>query len=309
MKTLVHIGWPKTGTTWLQERFFVEALGYSQVLQRDDITRHFVLPDQLDFDPRVVRRALEAALSSADQQGLCPVLSHERLAGVFRSHLESIVFGQRLIASLDDMAVLIVVREQRNAMLAAWQQYVRGGGAPATGPAVRSLVDYYGNEETRESLLPPLGDLNYFRYDRLASWYRNELGPERVLVLPLEQLRHDPLSFQQRIHQFALGRDRPERAAVDPVNSAWAPVTYGLKRRLNYVGDRRRLPVSSSSPYWIARSMSDRFDEVVPPKARQLGHLRQVEIIEKIAGDSFVESNQRLASMVTWDPQNYGYMA
>lgn len=305
---LVHIGWPKTGTTWLQEQFFVEAHGYAQLMSRDRTIRELVLPDQIGFDPALLREALTDESRGVTQRGLYPVISHERLAGVFHNRLESVVLGERLIQSVPDMRVLIVVREQRNAMLAAWQQYVRNGGAPDSGPSVRSLTDYYGNDQTRASVLPPPGDLKYFQYDRLISWFSERLGVERVLVLPLEMLRSEPAAFQQRINRFTHGVESPTLAGAQAVNKAWAPVTYGLKRRLNYVGDRKRVSHSQRSPYQLAMAASYKFDSALPSAVRRVGEEKQRRLVGVLAGRNFAASNRKLATMVDWNPQEYGYM-
>ena len=306
METLVHIGWPKTGTTWLQEKVFVESLGYIQPLSRDDIIRGFVLPDQLTFDAEDLRQRWERRRHELSE-GLVPVISHERLCGVLHNRLESVVLGERVVSTVRDAKILIVVREQRSAMLAAWQQYVRSGGSPESGPAVRSLSDYFGDEATRRSVLPPPGYFRYFEYDRLVDWYTQQVGPSRVLVLPLELLRRSPSDFLDRIHTFS-GAQAATRPDPEVSNEAWAPASYGIKRWLNYVGDRSHYSPSERSRYQVVMSAVYKLDAVLPSFARTLGAASMRTSVETIAGSHFVASNRRLQGMVPWDPEEFGYM-
>ena len=314
--TLVHIGWPKTATTWLQRKVFVESCGYRQVFleasgdeleARSNLVRTFVLPDQLEFDAGAVQRALKPALAAAEADGLIPVLSHELLCGSFENRLQAVVVAERLAATFPDLKVLIAVREQRAAMLARWQQYVRGAGNPASGPPVKSLRSFYGDAATRASDIPPLGDLRFFEYDRLVSWYIDRLGEANVLVLPMESLRADSAAFFAAVQRFsrAEASQPPDMSAT---NEAWAPLTYAAKRQLNRFSHRKRYRAGPRTSYHALRLASERFDAALPPWARQLGRSRGGRLVEELAGRHYVESNRRLQELVAWDLSEYGYM-
>jgi hypothetical protein len=306
MSTLVHIGWPKTATTWLQEKVFLEELGYVQPFSREDVIRDLVLPDQLAFDVDDVRRRWDGRLLELSQD-LVPVISHERLCGVLQNRLESVVIGERILSAVRDPKILIVVREQRAAMLAAWQQYVRSGGSPESGPAVRGLRDYYGTETWRRSVLPPPGDLRYFEYHRLVEWYVGRLGPSRVLVLPFELLRRAPDEFYGKVSEFSGAESaRPPDGMAS--NQAWAPVSYSVKRWFNYVGDRSHVTSGRWSRYQLVMSAAYKFDASLPAFVRHLGANSMRTSVEAMAGSHFRNSNRRLGKVVSWDPEEFGYM-
>jgi hypothetical protein len=306
MNALVHIGWPKTGTTWLQSEVFLEKLGYVQPFSRGEVIREFVLPDQLNFSAGHLQRLWEARLRVSP--GYVPVISHERLCGVLQNRLESVIFGERIVSGIPDSKILIVVREQRAAMLASWQQYIRDGGNPGTGPAVRSLQDYFGDDASRRSVLPPPGDLRYFEYHRLIEWYVHRLGPSRVLVLPFELLRRSPDDFLSRLGDFSGAPHGMGRPSPIVSNEAWAPISYRLKRWLNYVGDRSRYSRSRWSRYQVVMSAAYKFDKLLPHSVRQIGSTQMRLSVETIAGRHFVNSNRRLGEMVPWTPEEFGYM-
>ena len=56
----------------------------------------------------------------------------------------------------------------------------------------------------------PLFDLRYFEYHHLIRYYRELVGPERLLVLAYEQLATDPYAFAAQIGRFA-GVSVPEK--------------------------------------------------------------------------------------------------
>jgi hypothetical protein len=306
VETLVHIGWPKTATTWLQEKVFSERHGYAQPLSREEIIRQFVLPDQLAFDPEELRRSLERRTRELSR-GLVPVITHERLCGALHNRLESVVIGERVVSCVPEAKILIVVREQRSAMLAAWQQYVRSGGSPESGPAVRSLKDYFGDQAMRRSVLPPPGYLGYFEYDRLVAWYQRQVGVSRVLVLSLELLRRHPGQFLALVHEFS---GTPSAELPDPIasNGAWAPSSYVLKRWLNYLGDRSHYTRSRRTRYQAVMSAVYQFDDHLPSPLRSVGAPSMRRSVEMMAASHFVPSNRRLRELVPWDPEEFGYM-
>ena len=47
---LIHLGFYKTATTWLQDKFFIPKHGYSQAYSQMDIQRLFVDPQPFRFD-------------------------------------------------------------------------------------------------------------------------------------------------------------------------------------------------------------------------------------------------------------------
>ncbi len=80
--TLLHIGYHKTATTWLQEALFNNTEnGFYSPWNRGQITEDFVKPNALTFDPLITRARYENGISKAVQNNVIATLSHERLSG------------------------------------------------------------------------------------------------------------------------------------------------------------------------------------------------------------------------------------
>jgi len=80
---LIHIGYHKSGSSWLQQHLFSrESAGFGWLGKTaGSPVRRFVDDDPLDFDASSLRQALEPLLEGPRGRGLLPVLSMERLSG------------------------------------------------------------------------------------------------------------------------------------------------------------------------------------------------------------------------------------
>src|SRR5215218_3260160 len=77
MRPLLHIGYHKTGTTWLQRRVFRNAeAGFSFVGKPKALRLALVVAEPLGLEPEVAREAFEPGIRRAQERSLVPVLSH-----------------------------------------------------------------------------------------------------------------------------------------------------------------------------------------------------------------------------------------
>src|SRR5581483_5513217 len=192
---LIHIGYHKTATSWLQKRAFSSAaLGFALVEPRRLLNEQVAAPHDLDFDPDRCRAFFEPRLDEARLAGLVPVLSTERLCGdVLYGAYDSVLIAERLAATWPEAKIAIVIREQREMVVASYQQYVRAGGQ-------LRFEQYARRPPARGRYLLPFV-VPHFEYDRLIGHYRRLFGAEEVLVLPFELFRRE-----------AARRDRGEAA-------------------------------------------------------------------------------------------------
>ena len=110
MRPLLHIGYHKTGSTFLQRRVFPEP-GFSLVARAKALRPTFVEGDPFGFDARVAREAFRLGIERAQQEGLVPVLSAERLSGNPHSGgYDSKQIAERLAATFPEARVLAILR-------------------------------------------------------------------------------------------------------------------------------------------------------------------------------------------------------
>ena len=200
VKLLIHVGYPKTGSSWIQKSLFQNSsAGFAPLFGIDSITRgaimkFLILPNALAFDPAQSLKHFQPAILEVTTGGLVPVLSHERLAGTPHSGgYDSKELTNRLAEVFPRAKVLLVIREQRSMIVSTYKQYVRNGG-----PCSLRIYLHPPRSDGRM----PLFDFQYFEYHRLVGYYQELFGLSNVLVLPYELFRDYPKEFGSRIMAF-----------------------------------------------------------------------------------------------------------
>lgn len=178
---LIHVGYHKTATTWMQRRLFLPALGYQQIMDHEEVFAHFVRPHGFAYDAAAAALAVTRAVAAAPQD-VVPVISSEILCGhPFYGARESTEVAQRLHAAAPHARILISIREQVGAISSTYMQFLQRGGelTPQAFFAEAPVVGY------------PAFSHAHFRYDRFLRLYADLFGAENVLVCNQEQLVKD----------------------------------------------------------------------------------------------------------------------
>lgn len=299
---LIHVGYHKTGTTWLQRQLFPrEDLGYCPVgisVAETD----FVHVNDLDFDAARYRREAAPPLAAATAAGLIPVISHERLSGNPHSGgYDSVRLAERLRAVFPDARILIVFREQRAMILSSYAQYVRvGGGCTLDGYL-------FPANATRQ----PMFSFDHFCYHRLIECYRRLFGVDRVLALPFEQLRRDPRGFVAAIARFAGGRIADDLPFDRSENKSLGAIALIAKRSVNPFLVRDS--VNGNGPFAIARAgrvaaaLAGVVDRAAPDAWNRAIQARWKARIAEVARGRYDASNAVTAALTGVDLGALGY--
>ncbi|MGH9152787.1 MAG: hypothetical protein ACRD03_10405 [Acidimicrobiales bacterium] len=302
---LLHIGYHKTATSWLQERLFQDAAGcFVSPWSRAEIVERFIRVNAFQFDPTPARAWFSEGIAAALGRGLVPVLSHEQLAGNAHSggH-NSKANADRLGAVLPGARVLIVIREQRSMVVSVYKQYVRACG-------VASIERYMHPPRRGNDRGIPLFDAAFLEYHHLIGYYRGLFGDQNVLVLPFEAFQRDAARFVDDVVAFA-GATSPRALCFGAVNSTISAASLALKRRVNMVLVRDALnPLAPVDSLRVAASVKegfDRADRFVPASLRR----RSDERLRRYVGDELAgryrDSNRVTAALTGVDLGAYGY--
>lgn len=305
---LLHVGYQKTGTSWLQRHLFPQRArcGFSTCGNEYDAKRELVRPHDLEFDPRAAHAFYEPLFDRAAEEGLVPVVTAERLSGDVKfGAYDSARLAERLVATFADGRVLIGIREQRALIYSNYQEYVAAGGMLA--------LDRYLERPKRAHPWPC--DLNHFAFDRLISHYHRLFGADRVLVLPFELFRGEPRDFVRRIVEFAGAT--PEPAVVDElpfavvVNRAWPAQTTVAKRYANHLlGGRLNpwAPISDRTRFGHAlKRQLVRQTKKLPRRLDERARMQMRDTIAKAAAGLYGESNTRTSELIGFDLGDFGY--
>lgn len=246
---LIHIGYPKTGSTFLQRWF----AGHPQLAFADGGIAGYhdvysVVRESASTTAGVLYRVtsyegLSAPRSSAGQE---PV-DYQALARTSMQDAQARVCA--MLASLFSNAhVLIVTRGFRSMILSSYSQYARSGGDTALTDLIAGSLD--PASAAHESLRDP------FHYDHLITTYVQAFGADKVIVMPYELLRDDATAFLHAL-EARLGITHVP-AAPDRINTSLSPVEMQWYPRLTRAA--RRWPIGSGLRHWYFRgALRNRF--------------------------------------------------
>jgi hypothetical protein len=234
---LIHVGFPKCGSTALQEWFAANPAmtfawnglaGHSGVAE---LSRCGARPEDprpwhvTSFELLVAPRVNE---SGPDISAGGPMADRRRRVCELLREL----FGEATI--------LIVTRGFRTLHASVYSQYVRAGGT-------LSLRELMSGASASTSSAPPVEE--YFDYDEAIALYESVFRPEHVIVMPYELLREDPSGFiatlEERLGLECSGTVPPwVNQSLTGAELVWYPrfarAMAGVSPRLGPLG--RRLP-------------------------------------------------------------------
>jgi hypothetical protein len=311
MRVLAHIGYHKTGSSWLQHAVFEDpAGGYASVGHEAPThpLRRIVSEHPFRYDAAAVRAELGALIAAVEERGLFPVVSLERLSGhPFTGGADSRQIADRLREALDDAGVLVVIREQRSMIVAVYKQYVKAGGTASLSQFLAPARD----RANRANLF----DLGYFEYEHLLAHYHGLFGPDGVLVLPYELLLRDGRSFVERIAAFT-GRSFPEEfLARLPYTNRDNPSVSGLSiaalRQVNRFAPRTELnpgpALESRTAAWLTKRLKKPNVLERAQRAGAAADARLGRIVEETVGDRYADSNRVTTELTGLDLASLGW--
>ena len=307
-KVLVHIGYHKTGTTWLQKTLFSAQSSVffplSPTGKPKALGRHFVwdkdgnLLSPFESNKTLILQEIRTALHRKDLKHRTPVISNERLSG--NPHcggFDTKLIADRIKDCLPNAKIFCVIREQKEMILSTYFQYLRAGG-------IDSLQEYLTRpyDGRRPGFSPA-----HLSYRNLISYYYQLFSSENVLVLPYEMLKSTPESFLRSIrgfvaHDFSDNADEWEISYNKRLNDPILPRFPFLNLFL------RKSSVNAYSPLYIPKIIKLlRATNWMMPGNNRAYIERLRKIIDSIIQNRYEESNRKLSGMIGMNLAEYGY--
>lgn len=290
---LIHIGYHKTATTWMQHRLFHPEHGYKPLFGHQDVFDLFVRPHGLVFDPALVRDAVSAA-SAAVEAGETGVISSEILSGQpFFGGRESDVLAMRLAKVVPNARILISIRSQMRILPSLYMQYLSRGGT-------MNYVQFFSGKTDIQYYR---FSLEHFKYHRLVRFYQNLFGEERVFVLTNESLRNDRDATLRRLARFS-GNARYLDLSSDasrPVGVSYPEYAAPFLRRINHIQTSTLNPRPIFSIGKTPRGLYKIVGNIMkkPPASNIFANWMPVSsYVTNEFKDYFADSNKELAEIV-----------
>ena len=312
---LIHIGYGKTGTTWLQENLFnFDNPTFNNLSKKDKIqstlaNNFFVDKDKyplsfFDENTGKIQQEFDDIIDfHKNRKSNYWVLSEEQLSG-------SVIFGgydSRRNATLLNKhfpkgKVLIVIREQKKIIQSYYFQYLFGGGT-------MNILKYLKPKKT--NFQPAFSPL-YYKYSYLIKEYYTLFGKENVLVLPYELFLNEPEKFINKIGELCsleidcTNLDFKTKANFRSNNF----ILYYLRRINTYtrcsVTNNYKL---SESPI-LQKSLAKSFwflNHFIPKFLNKIAFKKVRLEVESFIGDYYIEDNKQLEKLIDYDLKQYGY--
>lgn len=299
---LLHVGYPKTASTWLQNRIFNNAdFGFAMAsTARALLIESFILSNRFDFDPERMRKMLNASWNDEFAPERIPVWSDETLLGSpGPRRYDGSTVADMLNRVFPDARVLICIREQKAAALSLYSEYIKGVGGAHT------IKMFIGTGREKRSFTPWLRP-DFLHYHFAIANYQALFGREQVLVLPYELLRESPKRFLQSLCDFA-GANLSERYEIDWMNPRVAGLGLGAMRIANRFLVLNPLTGERTVPMRASRRLSRLLERAAPAALNSHMDLKRRQYVERIYGGKFAESNRITQELIGIELGDYGY--
>jgi hypothetical protein len=188
MKTLIHIGYPKAASTWLQQSLFPAIQGF-ELVPETMISQRLLKPGVFVFDGNLERKYFDSKYRESK------LISDERFLGSFNLGWNNGAYirelANRLQAVFPDATIILFIRRQTDIIASAYAQYIKDGGTIS--------ISRYLNPPPNFSFQNILKfSFEQLEYHRIIEYY-NILFDGRIKVFLFEEISDN---FQAFLHRF-----------------------------------------------------------------------------------------------------------
>lgn len=313
---LIHIGYHKTGSTWLQRELFTTSNetfepfsfsdeGHSTLAEYFFKDREGYLLSSFNDNYPLLQKEIAniKALPHKDFNRKIPVISHERLSGSPHSGgFDAKLISHRIKKVFPEARIFVVIREQKSFILSSYFQYLFNGGKWSFEKYISSKYD--GKY--------PFFSPNHLNYYLLVKHYQDLFGKEKVLVLPYEMLKYEPSLFFEHFENFLNIRMNIDNKKV---NTLWN------KRNLFYVRYKFRFlnsfrkKNSLNTCHIFSNHLTESsvniilymMNKLVPKSTEDKFIMRLYEQLDAYTHDRYKKKNEELSTLINVNLKKYGY--
>lgn len=192
---IIHIGYHKTGTTFLQNKIFSDIQlfkNFSKGSPKSGV--EFFIPDAACENSSIFKVSSDAvSLSELHEPSRPLVVSNEDLLGhSYSGGVWAKQIAENIKAKVPEAKIIITIRRQDKLAMSLYGHYLRGGGIAS--------FDYFFSEKF--NLQIPFFNLGFFDFYECYQYYCRNFGEKNVLILPYEQLLASPTAYFNSLYEF-----------------------------------------------------------------------------------------------------------
>ena len=312
---LIHIGYGKTGTTWLQENLFnFDNPTFTNLSTKDKrqstIASHFFIDknnyplSSFNDNKDEIQSAFDEIIDlHKNRKTNYWVISQERLVGTathgaYDSRKNAVLLKKHFPKA----KILIVIREQKKITQSLYFQYLNGGG---THKVLKFLKPK--SKDLKTAFSP-----NHFKFSYLIQEYYSLFGKENVLVLPYELFLKEPEKFIKSIGKFCnIEIDCSTLNFKSKVNvKSNNFILYYLRQFNTYTicSGSNNYKLFESPIFQALLAKGFRFLNHFIPKYLNRITIKKVKTeVEDFLGDYYEEDNKLLETLIDCDLKQYHY--
>ena len=296
---IIHTGYFKTGTTWFQKVYFPKTsnIAFSNPAN-SSLDDHLIINRPFDFSPEGVRDHINGLLPNVDGKTL--VLSRERLSGhPFTGGYDAKIIADRLKQTYPDATIVLFIREQKNAIISTYKEYVKRGGI---APFEKWIY-------THERTIPSF-QLDYFNYHKHIAYYIDLFGKSKVKIYAYEDFKEQPEAFLKGFAEdLNLEVDLSQFNFAKKVNKGFSTKSLKLLRWSNKFSKNRNLNPYPALKIPFLRFLITKLCKLLD--AMFYKGMNSSFLKPKVMADldhRFAESNTKLNRLLDIDIERKGYI-
>tara|TARA_Y100000294_G_scaffold161308_1_gene165619 strand:- start:1681 stop:2607 length:927 start_codon:yes stop_codon:yes gene_type:complete len=308
MLDFIHIGYHKTGSTFLQKQWLPNQ---PKILMLDEILGNqyhkfnsdFIWSHDLDFESSTFRQRIEDSFTSNNKFNKNKKIvgwSDESLSGDAFSGRDSKKLAERILSTFGKTKIIICIRSQQSIVNSLYYHYIKKGGSYSP----RKFI--YSKHSIGKGLFHKL------QYDKLIEYYFKVFGRENTFVYLYEYFKGDSYSCLKKISQFIdfiPGQYNDKKI----LNVSMSKYAVSLIRILNRIGEN---PIDSGVPYHRFMSKTTlksifRFIYSLDLKFQYSSLNNKCYFDDETLmyiNKQFNNSNRRLQKLLNQDLSEYGYI-
>jgi hypothetical protein len=184
--TIIHIGYPKTATTWFIRKFYPN-IKNAGIVYYDDIKfniNHGQEFFKINFRNEILEKEKLVIVTHA-------------FAGLVNLHWEQGRYREFFLKNLKNefpsASVIIFIRNQLDFIASVYSSYLKRGGS-------YKIDELFSEKNTNSG---SFFSFEYLEYDKLIKTYKEHFGAEKVFVYIYEELLEDNICFlKQFVNEF-----------------------------------------------------------------------------------------------------------
>ncbi len=219
-RVIIHIGFPRTATSWFQQCYFSKVENYS-FISRKIILEEFLHPSVFDFKKQKL-------VNDPRFRGNL-IISDEMISGRIRAGLINHLFFKEYTTRFKDVfpnaEFVVFIRNQKNLIWSMYQLYIEKGGT-------YSINNFLSEKNhLRKLFLYDSEALNYYKY---LTFLEKLVGREKIHIYLYEDFASNNLKFLEKFGNTFNFEVPDSEINFNPVNFSIGNKGVSFRRIINH---------------------------------------------------------------------------